>query len=161
MFGGSLVGDPASCALQSISLSVAPSLIERSYWSILNGAHTEWYWELWRLAVTRWPYVAQVVEHWQLKRPPVQSQVAAGYSQFSKIFLSLLIMYICVMCILYGAYISWDVKAVLDISQTLSVHPMHVCTCRCTVLHTQPHWWPEHTNGYVTNSRALCLVCIH
>jgi len=38
-------------------ISVAPPLTERSYRTIpsrILTAHTEWYWELWRLAVTRW-----------------------------------------------------------------------------------------------------------
>ena len=47
-----------TCTAMNISLTVAPPLMERSYQSIPSGiltARTEWYWELWGLAVTWWP----------------------------------------------------------------------------------------------------------
>ena len=64
--------------------------MERSYWLIPNRiltAHTEWCWELWRLAGCHLVaiHVGQVVEHWRLKsEAPVHPWVAAGSSQFSK-----------------------------------------------------------------------------
>ena len=52
------------------TFSVAPPLMERSYYSIPNGiltARTKWYWGLWTLDVMHLVAMAQVVEHWQLK----------------------------------------------------------------------------------------------